>query len=367
MNYKAARLIGAGRRKMYAAFGALAFSAVAIPGMIVATAWGAPSGPAPAAGVMATVNGRQFTQQQVDDAVLKNVSPSQLYDLRKQALDEMIDDYLIDQAAKKAGLSTDKYLAREMDHGQVTDAEARQFFEQHKQAIESQTKNAPFEQVKGRIVAVLQRQDEKEQHDALIKKLRAENQVSVMLQPARVAVATGGAPWSGGAAAPVTVVEFSDFQCPYCRAAESTVKQIRQTYGDKIKFVYLNFPLSFHDHALDAARAGACAAQQDKFWQYHDALFADQTKLADNDLKATAAKIGLDKQKFDTCFNAKKPDAMIKSQQAQGDALGVTGTPTFFINGRELVGAQPPDKFSEIINEEMASAKPSREQQASND
>jgi protein-disulfide isomerase len=329
-----------------------------------ATGWAASS--EQASPVYATVNGHQITEQQVDDAVLRNVSPPQLYDLRKQALDELVDNYLIDQAAKKAGLTHDQYLAREIDHQQITDAEARQFFDQHKDAIESQTKNAPFDQVKGRIIAVLEREKDKDQREALMTKLRAGNHVNIMLQPSRESVATAGAPWSGGDHAPVTVVEFSDFQCPYCRAAESSVKQIRNQYGDKIKFVYLDFPLGFHEHALDAARAASCAGQQDKFWQYHDALFADQSKLAAADLKATAAKLGLNTKKFDTCFDAKQPDPAIHSQQAQGESLGVTGTPTFFINGRELVGAQPANKFSQVIDEEIANAKSPNREQASN-
>ena len=174
------------------------------------------------------------------------------------------------------------------------------------------------------------------------------------MQPERVKVASAGHPWSGGKDASVTVVEFSDFQCPYCRAAENSVKQIKTKYGDKIKFVYLDFPLNFHDHAMDAARASHCAADQDKFWQYHDALFADQSKLAAADLKAAAVKLGLDGKKFDGCMAKQTPDAAIRADLAQGQSLGVTGTPTFFINGRELVGAQPPNKISSIIDEELA-------------
>jgi protein-disulfide isomerase len=241
----------------------------------------------------------------------------------------------------------------------VTDAEAQQFYYRHKVAIEEQTKGASFDQVKQRIIAVFQRQKDKDRRNTLMAKLRADNKVNILLQPPRSKVATVGAPWSGGQNAPVTVVEFSDFQCPYCRAAESSVQQIRNKYGDEIKFVYLNFPLGFHEHAMDAARAATCAAQQGKFWQYHDAIFADQSKLAPADLKTTASKLGLNKSEFDACFATKQPDTIIKSQQQQGQALGVTGTPTFFINGRELVGAQPADKFDQIIDEETALAKSS--------
>jgi protein-disulfide isomerase len=315
--------------------------------------------------VFATVGDHQITQQQVDDAVLRGVSPSQLYDLRKQALDKLVDNYLIEQAAKKTGLSPDQYVARETGQAKVTDADAHKFFDDHRAAIDQQAKGQSFDQLKGRIVLALQHQQARQDQDTLIARLRSASPVKEMLQAPRVVVASAGHPWSGGAAAAVTVVEFSDFQCPYCRAAETPVKQLTAKYGDKIKLVYMDFPLGFHEHALDAARAAQCAAGQDKFWQFHDALFADQSKLAPADLKATAAKLGLDSKKFDACYDHQAPDGAIRSEQAQGQSLGVTGTPTFFINGRELVGAQPIDKFSAIVDQELAAAKAPPTQQAS--
>jgi protein-disulfide isomerase len=140
---------------------------------------------------------------------------------------------------------------------------------------------------------------------------------------------------------------------------------VREKYGDKIQLIYMDFPLGMHPHAMEAARAGRCAAEQDKFWQFHDAMFADQSKLAATDLKATAQKLGLDTKQFNACFDQAKPDTGIRQDMAQGQSLGVTGTPTFFINGRELVGAQPPPKFNELIDEELARAKsPAVEHQA---
>jgi protein-disulfide isomerase len=314
--------------------------------------------------VFATVGDHQITQQQVDDAVLRAVSPSQLYDLRKQALDKLVDDYLIGQAAKRAGLSPDQYVAREAGPAKVTEADAHKFFDDHRAAIDQQAKGQSFDQLKGRIVLALEHQQARQDRDTLIARLRSASPVKEMLQAPRVVVASAGHPWSGGAAAAVTVVEFSDFQCPYCRSAETPVKQLTAKYGDKIKLVYIDFPLGFHEHAMDAARAAQCAAGQDKFWQFHDALFADQSKLAPADLKATAAKLGLDSKKFDACYDHQAPDGAIRSEQAQGQSLGVTGTPTFFINGRQLVGAQPVDKFSAIVDQELAAAKAPPTQQA---
>ncbi|HXD90671.1 MAG TPA: thioredoxin domain-containing protein [Candidatus Binataceae bacterium] len=303
---------------------------------------------------LATVGDHPISRQQVDDAVLRSVSPTQLYDLRKRALDRIIDEYVVDQAAKKAGLPPDQYLQHESSASKVNEADARKFYTDHKAEIDAQVKGQTFDQIKGRIIIALQQRQAKDNRAAIIAKLRQDAHVNILMQPARVKVASERHAWSGGKDAAVTVVEFSDFQCPYCRAAENSVKQIKAKYGDKIKFIYLDFPLGFHEHAMDAARASRCAGDQDKFWQYHDALFADQSKLAAADLKATAVKLGLDGKKFDGCMAKQTPDASIKADLAQGQALGVTGTPTFFINGRQLVGAQPPDKISEIIDDELA-------------
>jgi protein-disulfide isomerase len=304
---------------------------------------------------LATVGDHQISRQEVDEAVLKGVSPAQLYDLRKRTLDRLIDDYVLDQAAKKAGLSPDQYLQRESGQSKVTEADARKFYNDHKAEIDAQVKGQNFDQIKGRIIAALEHKNVNEKRAALIAQLRQDAHVDILMQPERQKVVSTGHPWSGSEAANVTVVEFSDFQCPYCRAAETSVKQIKSKYGDKIKFVYMDFPLSFHDHAMDAARAASCAAGQDKFWPYHDALFADQSKLAAADLKATALKLGLDGKKFNDCFEKGSPDATIRADLQQGQSLGVTGTPTFFINGREVVGAQSADKFSEVIDQELAS------------
>lgn len=310
--------------------------------------------------VVATVGAHKIDQQQVDKGVLRNLGASQLYDLRKQSLDSIVDDYAISDAAKKAGLSPGQYMDRELraGAGKVTEAEARKFYEQHKEQIQKQAAGRSYDQIKGLLVAALQRQQDQQKRQDLIAKLRSDDQVRITLAAPRVNVAgTQGHPWTGGKNARVTMVEFSDFQCPFCRAAESSVKAIREKYGDQVKLVYMDFPLSFHQHAMDAARAGRCAADQDKFWQYHDALFADQSKLDPRDLKATAARVGLNATKFNACLDKNAHDDGINKDAAEGKSLGVTGTPTFFINGREVVGAQPPPKFTEVIDDELTRAK----------
>jgi protein-disulfide isomerase len=176
-----------------------------------------------------------------------------------------------------------------------------------------------------------------------------------MLTAPRIEVKSAGHPEVGAKDAPVTIVEFSDFQCPFCGRAEPTLRQVRAKYGDKVRLVYMDFPLGIHEHAIDAASAGRCAEEQGKFWQFHDAMFADQSKLKPDDLKADAKKLGLDTAKFNDCFDKGKYKSGIESDMAQGRDLGVDGTPAFFINGRPMTGAQPFEKFQSTIDEELAS------------
>ena len=312
--------------------------------------------------VVATIGDHKITKSEMDAAMLESISKSQLYDLRKQALDKLIDGYLIDQAAKKAGLTPGAYLERELhaNGSKVTEADAQKYYDAHKAGIDAQTGGKSFKDIEPLLVSALQRHGDRDRRDELIAKLRTQDQVKVMLEAPRVNVAgTAGHPWTGGKDATVTIVEFSDFQCPYCRAAEPALKQIRAKYGDKVKLVYMDFPLGMHPHAMDAAVAGRCASDQKKFWEFHDAMFADQTKLDAAGLKASAIKAGLDAAKFNACFDAKPGAAGIKADQAEGERLGVTGTPTFFVNGRELVGAESEKGFSDVIDDELAHPKAS--------
>ena len=353
---------------------AMAFAQIFVSAMVIVAGvgtlsarvlWAAQSSANP---VVASIGTHQITQREVDAAVLQGLSRSQLYDLRKQALDKLIDDYVVGQAAKKANLTPDAYLAKELStkDTQVTVADARKYYDAHKANIDSETGGRPFSDIQALLVSALQRHQDHEAHDALIDKLRAENNVKVALQEPRVNVVSAGHPWTGGKDATVTIVEFSDFQCPYCRAAEPALKDVRAKYGDKIKLVYMDFPLGMHQHAMDAAIAGRCAADQDKFWQFHDAMFADQSKLDADSLKANAAKVGLDTKKFDSCFDSKAGATGVKADQAEGERLGVSGTPTFFVNGREMVGAETEKGFSDVIDDELAHPKGSQTQASAN-
>ncbi len=317
----------------------------------VVTAAGATESQSPDS-VVATVGPHQITEKDLDAKIKPQLEAmqSKLVELKRHALESMADDYLIDQAATKAGLSSDAYVKKEVDDkaGKVNEAEAKKFFDEHKLS-----ERYKFPDIKQRLIAVLEHQKVEERRKALIDDLRKNTPVKILIETPRIAVNSAGHPVLGPESAPVTIVEFGDFQCPFCARAEASIKSVREKYGDKVKLVFMDFPLPAHNHAMDAARAARCANEQGKFWPFHDALFADQSKLAPADLKATAKRLGLDSKQFDACVDSSKYEAAVRQDEKYGQQLGVDGTPTFYIDGRSLVGAQPLPQFAEIIDEEL--------------
>ena len=165
-----------------------------------------------------------------------------------------------------------------------------------------------------------------------------------------------GAHWTGGENALVTVVAWSDFQCPYCQRVGPTMETLKKDYGDDIKIAFKHNPLSFHNRAMAAATAAEAAGKQGKFWEMHDKLFENNKDLTDENFAKWAGEIGLDVDQFEKDLTDKALAEKITKQQAQGMTLGARGTPAFFVNGRFLSGAQPVDAFKAIIDEEKKKA-----------
>ena len=306
-----------------------------------------------AAEPVATVAGTPISREDLE----KHVKPklveieNQRYEALSEGLDEMISEQLLEKEAKARNVTTEQLVATEViaKVPQPTDAEIQKVYDENKAQLQGQT----LEQVKPRIVEFLKQQKGAERQEAFITELKGKYKTTVALKPPKVDVATAGRPARGPEAAPVTIIEFSDYECPFCKRAEPTVKKVLDTYGDKVRLVYRNYPLEFHATARPAAEASACAAAQGKFWEYHDKLFAS-SDLTDAKLKSLAGELGLDQAKFDECFDKKQFKADIDKDMADASSVGVSGTPAFFINGRMISGAQPFEKFKEIIDDELA-------------
>ncbi len=189
--------------------------------------------------------------------------------------------------------------------------------------------------------------------EAFLEKLRKEYDVRVYLKPPRFSVPAGTSPVRGNPKAPVTIVEFTDFECPFCRKFQPTFHQILDQYQDQVKFVFKHAPLPFHLKARRAHTASLCAEAQGKFWEYRDLLFEQPGGLDREHLVGYGEKLGLSIDAFTACLDSGTYAEKIDQDLAEGHELGVQGTPTFFVNGRMLSGAQPFFRFSQMIDEEL--------------
>jgi protein-disulfide isomerase len=308
-----------------------------------------------AAEPLATVGKKTIERADVEKAVKSQLVEvdNQRYTVMKNGVDQLVAEALFAQEATARGVTVEQLQQTEIVDKikQPSDAEIKQVFDDNKE----QLGDTPLEQVKQQISEYLMRKAVQTQRQALIDSLRAKYPTKVLLKPPVVQVALGSTPPKGNPKAPVTIIEFSDYQCPFCKKVEPTVKEVLKVYGpDKVRFAYRNFPLPMHSEARPAAEAAGCAADQGKFWEYHEKLMAAKD-LSATSLQTMAGEVGIDKKKFDECVAANKfKDAVEKDIQAGEDA-GVNGTPAFFINGRMIDGAQPLEKFKEIIDEELAS------------
>ena len=182
--------------------------------------------------------------------------------------------------------------------------------------------------------------------------------VAYLVEPVRYEVAADGFPARGPADAPVTIVEFSDFECPFCARLVPTLEQAKREYGDDLRVVYRHFPLtSIHPYAWKAAEASLCADEQGQFWELHDLIFAEQDAVTIADLNEKAARLGLDAKAFNECLDSGRYYDAVLADLYDGDALGVTGTPAMFVNGRLVSGAVPFEVLAEVIDDELRRAR----------
>jgi protein-disulfide isomerase len=304
-------------------------------------------------GVAARLDGAEISFAELDKKAASKLMRlrSQAYDARKQTLDQMIDERLLDAEATKRGVTKDDLLKAEVTAkvGEPTEDEAKAFWESNPRRA-----GGDFEKMKPRILDFLKKKKETELRQAFIGGLREKAGVEILLQPMKLEVPTGpNDPRRGSADAPVQIVAFSDFQCPYCSRVLDTLKQVETTYGEKVAVSFKNFPLPMHPDAPKAAEAGQCAADQGKFWEMHDKMFQNQQALKEEQLKGYATELGLDATAFGACLDSGKYKDEVVADHEAGEAVGVSGTPAFFVNGRFLNGALPFDQFKEAIDGEL--------------
>jgi len=279
----------------------------------------------------------------------------QWYQHQLRVIDEMAQDALLRNEAKKRKITVAELMRQEVDAKArvISDAEVNEFIQVNKARIP-----AGLTDPKPQARQMLEKQTRDARLSAFMSNLRDQYKVEILMPepvvPA-VQVNTKGAPALGPEKAPITILEFSDFQCPYCKTAVQTLKRISEKYGDRVRLVYRHFPLpDIHPRAMEAALAGSCAAEQGKFWPYHDVLFNNQQKLEKADLIRYGGEVGLSVGQFEKCMASPKAAAVVSDDIAEARALGLSTTPTFFINGRVLLGAQPYENFEKLIERELS-------------
>jgi protein-disulfide isomerase len=301
---------------------------------------------------LARVNGKVVTEADVRKAsadqfaALDKQYEKQKRDLLEGQLEQTIQDRLLEAEAAAKGVTKEQLLA-DIKPAAVTDADVDAFYEQNKAQIPR-----PKEEVASQIKMYIEQQRQGETRQKYFDDLRARYKVEYLMEPDRIEVSANG-PAVGPASAPVTIVEFSDFQCPFCSRLLPTMEQVKAKYGDKVRIVFRQFPLNFHQFAQKAAEASLCANEQGKFWQMHDAMFQNQQALAVEQLKAKAAELGLNGEQFNACLDQGKFVAQVQADMEEGTKVGVNGTPAMFINGRFLSGAQPLGEITKVIDDEL--------------
>ena len=306
---------------------------------------------------LAEVDGVTITSEEIEKPLASQLSKleEQIYNLKRQRLDALINEKLLEKEAAKRKLTVPALLDAEVTSKVrlVTEQEIEKFYQENKAQIKGDDP-----QVREKIRGYLQNQALQTRREAFIQSLRSQAKIVVNLKPPpilRVEVTVDGAPFKGPAKAPVTIVEFSDFHCPFCRRVLPTLAQLESRYGEKIKLVFRDFPIeNLHPGATKAHEAARCANEQGKFWAYHDKLFASPPKSSPEIFTGLAKELGLDISGFENCFDSRKYQAAVKKDLEEGNRLGVTGTPAFFINGRLVSGAQPLEAFARVIDDELA-------------
>jgi len=305
---------------------------------------------------------RVFGEPVYDEDLLPSIAgqlyqlKTQEYEIKGKALATLVNQRLLEREAKSRGLSTDALLEQMVDR--KLPAPSALEIEAYYLAQKDRLNNRPLSEIRPQIEQALIQAKRQQGRRDYIDRLKQEASVSILLSRPKVEVAADPSRLRGDPDAPVTIVEFADFQCPYCGVAEATLKRVLEKYQGKVQFGFRDFPLrELHPQAQSAAEASRCAGDQGKFWEYHDVLFANQGDLSQNAYAEHARKIGLDVARFQACLDSGRFKPLIESDLQSGMAAGVTGTPAFYVNGAMLSGAQPASEFESIIDSELANAK----------
>ena len=275
----------------------------------------------------------------------------QVFQVKDQQLRSMIYADLVEQAASAEGISREEYLNRELVSKIPAPSE-----EQIQQILTQYKSQLPPDETQARqqVTMFLNQQAGQQQEANLMARLFDAADVEILLDPPRVnPVVAAHNPMMGPADAPVVLVEYTDYQCPYCDRAQPTIVALRERYGDSVVHVFKNLPLPMHQQATLAAEAALCAADQGQFWAFHDWLFANKNNISNDTLVAQAEALALDVPVFTACVDSRTHKQQVEDDAKEAGSFGIRGTPGFVVNGRILTGAQPLEAFIAVIDDEL--------------
>jgi protein-disulfide isomerase len=295
--------------------------------------------------VVAEINSRKVTAAELEEKQAGKLLQAKYkyYLAERDALEQFIDDELLDAQAKKEGVTRDELFKRHVSSTVPTPTEDQlRFYFEGVQTDES------YESARPHIIDTIHQLRMKKAAAAYIAELRGQYGVVVELNQPSVHVEVGNAPRLGSENAPVQIVEFADYECPYCQKVNDDLIRLREQFGSQVSVVFKDFPLPMHPLAAKAAEAAHCAGVQGKFWEFHDSLF--QTKrLQMSDLRNQARDLKLDTARFDQCVESGEQTASVKTDAQEGLRLGLQGTPSFFVNGHFMSGAIGYEKLRDAV------------------
>ena len=312
-----------------------------------------------AAAPLVIIDGQALPNDEVERPVALQVDQLELraHAMRRKAANDAVNQYLLAREAKKRGITVDALVAEEVD-AKVKAPTA----DEVNAVVAARIRSKPMQgealdALRVSTEASLKAQRRSQQNERYLQSLRDGAKIVVNLpdEPImRMEIPTAGEPALGPADAAVTLVEFSDYQCPFCKSSQATLKALKERYGDRLRIVHRDFPIDgLHKAARRAAEAARCAGEQNAFWPYSDVLYQSTLIGGDMELNAIAAKLNLDGAAFKTCLESRRHSTTVQRGVLDGKALGVSVTPTFFVNGRPLMGAIPLEEFQAAIDREL--------------
>ena len=307
--------------------------------------------------VVAEVNGDKLTIADLEQREGNKLLQSRYayYEAERKALDDLIDQHLLDLEARKLHITVDQLLDREVNgklRAEATEDQIHVYYE----GLET---DKPYDQdMREKIRQHIHDARVAKAKTAYMKVLRSQAKIMVELAPPSASVDLAGATLLGPKDAPVVLVEFADYQCPYCQKVHADLQKLQKEFGDKLAIVYKDFPLPMHPFAEKAAEAARCAGVQGKFWEFHDKLFVDK-KLEPGDLKQDATALQLNTTQFDACLDSGSQAAAVQKDAGEGKRLGLTGTPSFFANGHFFSGAMTYDALRDMVAQQLKASQSS--------